>query len=82
MNKLGIFVFSGTGNTLMCARALGRELEQKGVSIRLLRIEDTEESPGESDPWSCATPSTVSMPPTPCSVSAGTCRPADAGSGS
>lgn len=49
MNELGIFVFSGTGNTLMCARALGRELEQKGASVRLHRIEDTRELPGESD---------------------------------
>ncbi len=46
---IGIYVFSGTGNTLRCARALETTLTEMGVSVNLHEISDGSETATERD---------------------------------
>ena len=46
---IGIYVFSGTGNTLRCARALETALTEMGVSVNLHEISDGSETATERD---------------------------------
>lgn len=48
-NEIGICVFSGTGNTLRCAKALREALEALGVRAALYPVEDGSESAPEGD---------------------------------
>ncbi len=49
MNRIGIYVFSGTGNTLKCAEALKEALDQKGVICGFHEIRDGETYHEEKD---------------------------------
>ena len=49
MDELGIWVFSGTGNTLKCAEALHTKLEALGISAPVHRVEDGSEQAAEAD---------------------------------
>ncbi|MBR6321499.1 MAG: EFR1 family ferrodoxin [Lachnospiraceae bacterium] len=49
MKGLGIYVFSGTGNTLKCAKALLDELESLGLSAALHEIGDGSEEAAEEE---------------------------------
>ncbi len=49
MNGFGIYVFSGTGNTLMCAKALKEALDRTGAVSVLHEIRDGTEFAGEKD---------------------------------
>ena len=49
MNELGIYVFSGTGNTLRCTQALKDALDSLGAVSRLHRVEDGSEEAVETD---------------------------------
>lgn len=49
MSELGIYVFSGTGNTLKCARALKEELDGRGAVSRFHEIQDGSEQVSEHD---------------------------------
>ena len=49
MNEFGIYVFSGTGNTLKCAKALKEALDHKGVFCDFHEIKDGEAYYGEKD---------------------------------
>ena len=50
---IGIYVFSGTGNTLRCARALETALTEMGVSVNLHEISDGSETATERDLLLC-----------------------------
>ena len=47
--RIGIWVFSGTGNTLKCAKALEAALTEQGVSACLHTIENGSETATERD---------------------------------
>lgn len=47
MSALGIYVFSGTGNTMKCARALKTALDGRGVVSHLQEIGEGAETAGE-----------------------------------
>lgn len=49
MNGFGIYVFSGTGNTLKCAKALKEALEQKGILSGFREIKDGTAYHGEKE---------------------------------
>ena len=49
MNELGIYVFSGTGNTLKCAEKLKSDLDALGVASTLRKIGDGSERAAEKD---------------------------------
>ncbi len=49
MNRIGIYVFSGTGNTLRCARVLKKALEDLSISAYLAEIGTGQETAGERD---------------------------------
>ena len=40
MKKIGIFYFSGTGNTEIIARLLSKSYERKQIKVELFRLED------------------------------------------
>lgn len=48
-NRIGIYVFSGTGNTLKCAKALETALTEQGAAVRLHEIADGSETAAERD---------------------------------
>lgn len=48
-DTIGIYVFSGTGNTLKCAKALETALTEMGVSVHLQKIADGSETAAERD---------------------------------
>ena len=48
-DTIGIYVFSGTGNTLKCAKALGTALTEMGISVHLHEIADGSETAAERD---------------------------------
>lgn len=47
--RIGICVFSGTGNTLKCAKALEAALTERGISVKLHEIADGTETASERD---------------------------------
>ncbi len=47
--RIGIWVFSGTGNTLKCAEALAAALTERGVAVGLHEIADGSETVTERD---------------------------------
>lgn len=47
--RIGIYVFSGTGNTLKCAKALETALTETGVSVNFHEIADGTETASERD---------------------------------
>ena len=49
MNELGIYVFSGTGNTLKCAEALKEALDKKEIHSSFHEIKDGEAYHEEKD---------------------------------
>ena len=49
MSELGIYVFSGTGNTLKCARALKEALDERGADAGFHEIQDGSEQAAERD---------------------------------
>ena len=49
MNELGIYVFSGTGNTLKCAEALKEALDRKGIRSGFHEIKNGETYHGEKN---------------------------------
>ena len=53
MNELGIYVFSGTGNTLKCAEALQEALAHIGICAGFHEIADGTEYAGEKDMILC-----------------------------
>ncbi len=46
---IGIYCFSGTGNTLKCAKALEASLKGLGAEVGLHEISDGSEMPAERD---------------------------------
>jgi NAD-dependent dihydropyrimidine dehydrogenase PreA subunit len=48
-DTIGVYVFSGTGNTLKCAKALETALTEMGVSVSLHEIADGSETASERD---------------------------------
>lgn len=53
MNESGIYVFSGTGNTLKCAKALNEALDQNGFHAGFHEITGKTEYAGEKDMILC-----------------------------
>ena len=45
---IGVYCFSGTGNTLQCATALEAALKEQGVGVSLHEIADGTEIPTEA----------------------------------
>lgn len=44
MKRVDVFVFSGTGNTMKCAKELERQLLALGAEVNLMRVEDGAET--------------------------------------
>ncbi len=53
IKTVGIYVFSGTGNTLKCANALAKELTERGVSVGFHELRDGSENASERDVVIC-----------------------------
>ena len=49
MSELGIYVFSGTGNTLRCAKAMKQALDERGAAAAFHEIQDGSEQAAENE---------------------------------
>lgn len=62
INRIGIYVFSGTGNTLKCAKALTEALTGRGALAVLHEIKDGSETASERDLVICCPVYGFNMP--------------------